>query len=116
MKVIPFPGNTRQCNFEYFRVREGPNFFVSFYKNSSRMHYDPKDCWRVLAQAKFTDSGKELKAWCLEMYDTYSIPQQQGWYERNNSTDDVGRADTSFASEAMADEEESPTDNTKMIT
>lgn len=118
MKVESFSGNTRQCNFEYFKVREGPNYFVSFYKNSSRLHYDPKECWRVLAQAKFTDMGKALKEWCLAMYEEYSIPQMEKWEENIHREDDVGRADTSFASEAMAGEieESDPTDNTKMIT
>ena len=102
MKVESFPGNTRECNFEYFRVREGPNYFVSYYKNSSRLHYDPKECWRVLAQAKFTDTGKALKEWAVGMYES-NLPKLEPV------------ADTSFASEAM-DEEESPTDNTKMIT
>ncbi len=103
MKVETFPGNTRECNFEYFRVREGPNYFVSYYKNSSRLHYDPKECWRVLAQAKFTDTGKALKEWAVEMYES-NLPKLEPV------------ADTSFASEAMDDREESPTDNTKMIT
>ncbi len=67
MKVTPFPGNTPDCNFEYFRVREGPNYFVSYYKHSSRLHYDPKNCWRVLGYAKHTDTGKALKAWAEEM-------------------------------------------------
>ena len=120
MKVEAFSGNTRQCNFEYFKVREGPNYFVSFYKNSSRLHYDPKDCWRVLAQAKFTDTGKALKEWCLAMYEEYSLPQIEKWGDDHccREIDDVGRADTSFASEAMAEEKEEsdPTDNTKMIT
>ena len=44
MKPTPFPDNTPDCYFEYHRVREGVNFFVSFYKNSARMTDDPKDC------------------------------------------------------------------------
>ena len=115
MKVEAFSGNTRQCNFEYFKVREGPNYFVSFYKNSSRLHYDPKDCWRVLAQAKFTDTGKALKEWCLAMYEEYSLPQIEKWEENiHREEDDVGRADTSFASEAINEELE-PNDQTKMV-
>jgi hypothetical protein len=93
MKITPFPGNTRECNFEYFRVREGPNYFVSYYKNSSRLHYDPKECWRVLGVAKFTDTGKALKEWAVEMFES-NLPKLEPV------------ADTSFASEAMADEEE----------
>ena len=72
MKVLDFPLNIPSCNFTYFRVREGPNYFVSYYKHSSRLHYDAKDCWRVLGTAKFTDTGKQLKEWCLEMDDAYS--------------------------------------------
>ncbi len=99
MKVTPFPGNTPSCNFEYFRVREGPNYFVSYYKNSSRLHYDPKECWRVLGVAKFTDSGKALKEWAVEMCES-TLPKPEPV------------ADTSFASEAQDD----PTADTKMIT
>ena len=101
MKVESFPGNTSHCNFEYFRVREGPNYFVSFYKNSSRLHYDPKECWRVLGTAKFTDSGKALKEWCLQMHELYGTEE---------STE--SRADTSFASEILQESN----DNTRMVT
>ena len=103
MKITPFPLNTPACNFDYFRVREGPNYFVSYYKNSSRLHYDPLNCWRVLGVAKHTDTGKALKAWCVETA-AACLPKPEPV------------ADTSFASEAMAEEEEAPNDNTKMIT
>ena len=111
MLPIQFPGNTHNMRYEYHRVREGPNYFVSYYKHSSRLHYDAKDTWRTLGTAKFTDSGKALKEWCLEMYDTYSIPQMEKWHA--NVLDD-GRKDTSFASEAI-DEVNDPTANTKMV-
>ena len=101
MKVLEFDGNTLSCSFSYFRTREGPNYFVSHYKGSTRGHNDPKECWRVLGTAKFTDSGKALKAWCLEMDELYS-----------SSTEKEGVKDTSFASEASL---EDPTNNTKMI-
>ena len=104
MKPLEFEGNTNSCSFTYTRTREGPNFFISHYKGTTKGHNDPKECWRTLGTAKFTDSGKALKAWCLEMDELYNQPE----------TSDEGRKDTSFASEAM--EEESPTDNTKMIT
>ena len=99
MKIESFPLNTKDCNFEYFRVREGPNFFVSYYKHSSRLHYDPKECWRVLGVAKFTDSGKALKEWAVEMYES-NLPKPEPV------------ADTSFASEAMGE----PIESTRMIT
>tara|TARA_R110002050_G_scaffold293875_1_gene451021 strand:+ start:73 stop:378 length:306 start_codon:yes stop_codon:yes gene_type:complete len=100
--IVEYPGNTQYMRYEYHRVREGPNFFVTYYKHSSRLIYDPKDAWRTLGVAKFTDSGKHLKEWCLEMDTTYNAKVVEP------------RKDTSFASEAM--EEESPTDNTKMVT
>ena len=118
MLPIQYPDNTQYMRYEYHRVREGPNYFVSYYKHSSRLHYDPKNCWRTLGVAKFTDTGKSLKEWCLMMDDTY------GQLAKGDQcvSAGLGRSDTSFASEASADadteamEEESPTDNTKMVT
>lgn len=106
MKVIPFEGNTPGCSFDYFRVREGPNYFVSHYKGSSRGHNDPKECWRALGVAKFTDTGKALKAWCLEMDELYNQPNPIDEFRGS------GRKDTSFASEAAL---EDPTSDTKMV-
>jgi hypothetical protein len=108
--IIEFPSNTQYMRYEYHRVREGPNYFVTYYKHSSRLTYDPKDAWRTLGVAKFTDMGKALKEWCLDMYGTYSIPQREKWGNNNEE----GHVDTSFASEAQ--EAEEPTANTKMIT
>jgi hypothetical protein len=102
--IIEFPSNTQYMRYEYHRVREGPNYFVTYYKHSSRLIYDPKDAWRTLGVAKFTDVGKALKEWCLDMYDTYSLKQMEKW---------EGHVDTSFASEALSEEE--PNDNTKMV-
>ena len=113
MKPEEFPGNTQYMRYEYHRVREGPNYFVSYYKNSSRLHYDPKDTWRTLGTAKFTDTGKTLKDWCLLMDEQYGIPQREKWYQ-HDSTEVSGRKDTSFASEAL--EEENPCSETKMVT
>jgi len=106
MKPLEFPGNTNSCSFTYTRTREGPNYFVSHYKGTTRGHTDPKDCWRVLGSAKFTESSQLVKAWCIEMDETYNAPASE--------PEASGRKDTSFASEAM--EEESPTDNTRMVT
>ena len=116
MKPLEYEGNTQYMRYEYHRVREGPNYFVTYYKNSSRLIYDPKDAWRTLGVAKFTDEGKALKEWCLQMYDQYRAPQIEKWYQdvADGVSEANGRADTSFASEAM--EEMSPTDETKMIT
>ena len=106
MKVLEFEGNEQDCSFTYHRTREGPNFFVSHYKGSTRGHNDPKECWRTLGIGKFTDSGKALKQWCLDMDEQYNKPDPIAEFRG-------GRKDNSFASE---NEEESPTDNTKMIT
>ena len=103
MKVLEFEGNVQDCSFTYHRTREGPNFFVSHYKGSTQGHNDPKECWRTLGVAKFTDSGKALKEWCLTMDEQYNQPEDT----------DEGRKDTSFASEVQ--NEESPTDNTRMV-
>ena len=109
MQQQHFEGNIPSCSFTYTRTREGPNYFVSHYKGSTRGHTDPKECWRVLGTAKFTDSGKALKEWCLSMDEQFNQPNPVEEFRGS------GRKDTSFASEAM-DNEESPTDNTKMVT
>lgn len=104
MKPYQFDLNTPSMSFTYTRTREGPNYFVSHYKGITKGHNDPKDCWRTLGSAKFTDTGKALKEWCLSMDEQYSTVVNP----------DSGRKDTSFASEAI--NEESPTDNTRMVT
>ena len=69
MKVQQFPGNGDGLYVEFHKNRTGPNYFLSFYKNTSRLHHDPKDCWRVLGVAKHTESGKALKEWCVEIFE-----------------------------------------------
>ena len=102
MKAIQFELNEPSMRYEYHRTREGPNFFMCYYKNSAVGRIDPKDAWRTLGTAKFTDTGKALKEWCLEMHDKY------------NNEEKEARVDTSFASEAMI--EQDPTANTRMVT
>ena len=113
MKPEEYEGNTQYMRYEYHRVREGPNYFVSYYKNTSRLHYDPKDTWRTLGTAKFTDTGKALKEWCLLMDESYGVPQRNKW--NTDTTLEDGRVDTSFASEVQ-NEEENPCLETKMVT
>ena len=91
MKVIEYEGNTQYMRYEYHRVREGPNYFVSYYKHSSRLHYDPKEAWRTLGVAKFTDTGKALKEWAIGLYED-NLPKPEPV------------ADTSFASDINGDE------------
>jgi len=102
MKPIPFELNDNNMSFQYVRTREGPNHFICYYKHKAVLRQDPKDAWRVLSVAKFTDTGKALKEWCLDMDNKYNNDEIQP------------RVDTSFASEVQQEVE--PNDNTKMVT
>ena len=106
MKNIAFDLNDSQMSFEYVRTREGPNQFICYYKHQAVLRQDPKDAWRVMGAAKFTDTGKLLKQWCLDMHQTWVIDRQ--------NQEDEGRKDTSFASDVQQEVE--PNDNTKMVT
>ena len=109
MKPIDYPNNGRGLMVQYHRMREGPNYFMVHYKNTSVLRQDPKDAWRVMGSAKFTTNSQELKQWCLDIHDEWSKKQAKS------------HKDTSFASEAMAeagsnsDIPAEPNDNTKMI-
>ena len=87
MKRIEYPHNDAGFYAEYIRTREGPNRWVVSYKGSSTMHFDPKNAWRRLGVAKFTDSAQAFKAWCLELHEQYGDEAKEGM------------ADGSFASE-----------------
>ena len=102
MKPYQFELNDTSMRYEYHRTREGPNFFMCYYKNSAVGRTDPKDAWRTIGMAKFTDTGKALKEWCLQMHEQYGMDNLEP------------HKDTSFASEVLS--EEDPTSNTKMIT
>ena len=104
MKVIPFPLNDKDFSIDYFRTREGPNWFRCYYKNAARGIIDPKDAWRTLGVAKFTDTGKKLKEWCLEMDAMYG--------DHPLDDDSTPTNDTFFDHHK---EEEDPTANTKMV-
>ena len=97
MKPIDYEGSGDGLRASYYRVKEGTNYFLIYYKNSSVLRRDPKDAWRVLGPAKFTKTGTELKEWCLSMDNQYST----------DVLPDSGRADDYLASE--------PNDNTKMV-
>ena len=106
MKPVDYPDNGRGLMVQYHIMREGPNYFMISYKNSSVLRQDPKDAWRVMGPAKFTPGSQQLKQWCLDIHEQYS--------KKKGET----RKDSSFASEAMAEtsSESDPTANTKMIT
>ena len=87
MNVLEYEGNVQDCSFTYHRTREGPNFFISHYKGSTRGHNDPKECWRTLGVAKFTDSGKALKEWCLAMHDQYNDEEKEGYSDNSFAND-----------------------------
>ena len=69
-------------------MREGPNYFLVHYKNTSVLRQDPKDAWRVMGSAKFTPGSQQLKQWCLDIHEQYS--KKKGETRKD-----------SFASEAM---------------
>ena len=96
MKAIHFEHNTPSMRYEYHRTREGPNWFMCYYKNTAQIRLDPKDAWRTIGVAKFTDVGKALKEWAISMDEQYGTAEKEG------------RKDTSFASEVQEEK-------TKMI-
>lgn len=113
MKVIDFPKNDRNFKVQYYRTREGPNWFLCYYKNAAKGVIEPLDAWRTLGVAKNMDTGKALKQWCLDTHEQYG------------TTDVVDEAEGELSdSEALArsgeffdhHKEEEPNDNTKMIT
>ena len=91
--------------YEYHRTREGPNWFMCYYKNMAQIRYDPKEAWRTLDKAKFTDTGKALKEWCLSIHSEYGKEEKEG------------TVDTSFASEVEKEEDKTGASvpDTKMI-
>ena len=104
MKPKPFPGNGRGLQVEFMRMREGPNYFTFFYKNSSRCvpATDPKDVWRCMGTAKYTDTAKALKEWAVEMVEA-TLPKPELDMDQIKSE--------GFGPEAH----EEPNDNTKMV-
>jgi len=101
MKRIPFPLNERDFKIEYHKTREGPNGFMCYYKNAATYNIDPLEAWRTLGVAKFTNTGKELKQWCLDMHDQHG---KSNFQDENPSEPFFDTAD-------MAE----PNDNTKMV-
>lgn len=88
-----YPANTKDMYLSYFRNREGPNGIMVYYKNVSRFVSTSKEMRAVFGTAKYTDSVKSASQWCDEMIQKYE--------EDTLGIEMEGRADTSFASEAM---------------
>ena len=103
MKPVDYPNNGRGLFVQYHIMREGPNYFMVHYKNSSVLRQDPKDAWRITGSAKFTPGAQELKQWCIDIHEEWSKKKVKA------------RKDTSFASEAMEETESDPSSNTKMV-
>jgi hypothetical protein len=76
---------------------------MMYYKNIATPCLTVKDVKSRLGSAKFLESSKILYKWMEEMIEKY-----------DSVVDEAGRADTSFASEAMK-EVEDPTANTRMV-
>ena len=104
MKRIPFPLNERDFKIEYHKTREGPNGFMCYYKNAATYNIDPLEAWRTLGIARFTDTGKKLKEWCLDMQDQHG---HQCFQDENQDNPE----NTFFEPGNMAE----PNDNTKMV-
>jgi PHP family Zn ribbon phosphoesterase len=75
-----------------------------YYKNIATCCFSVKDVKSRLGSAKFLESSKSLYKWMEEMMDKYDAA----------GIEMEGRADTSFASEALV-EKEDPTANTRMV-
>ena len=75
--IIKYPGNCpNDVIYEYHRTHGGHNYFMCYYKNASVGRVDPLEAWRFLGKGKNTVSGKELKAWCLEMHEKHGNEQK----------------------------------------
>ena len=107
MKRIPFPQNDRDFRIEFHKVREGPSGFMCYYKNAATYRIDPLDAWRTLGVAKFTDTGKSLKAWCLEIAEA-NAPVLSS----QDTAEQVQSVENTFFDHTV---EEEPNDNTKMV-
>ena len=78
MKRFEYPDNAPGFYAEYIRTKDGPNRFVVLYKNSCTMHFDPKNAWRRLGAAKFTESSQAFKSWCVDMDAEYGAEAKEG--------------------------------------
>ena len=111
MKRIPFPLNDKDFIIEFHKTREGPSGFMCYYKNAATYRLDPLEAWRILGVAKFTDTGKKLKAWCLEMVEEHTGGEADG-FTKAPDEEPVQPENTFFDHST----EEEPNDNTKMVT
>jgi len=103
-----FPGNGNGFYVEYDKRED---HFIVCYKDSARFVKDPVEVRRSLGYAKFTATGDAVKSWAVDV----CTPVREKRAAKA-AADEKGRADTSFASEAMSEEQqEDPTHNTRMV-
>ena|SRR5210317_893434 len=105
--IYSSPKNTQHFQLNYHRVREGPNWFMMYYKNIATPCLTVKDVKSRLGPAKFLDSSKELYKWMEEMIEKYDSKQTE--------LDMSAVAATGFGPEAHLDEND-PNYQTKMVT
>ena len=106
MKRYPFPRNDKDFIVEYHKTREGPNGFMCYYKNAATYRLDPLDAWRTLGVAKFTDTGKALKQWCIDMDE-----QHRGYGVPDEIKEEMSETNHSKFFDVPVE----PNDNTKMV-
>ena len=77
--LSPFSDNSSRV--EYHRTRNGPNWFLVYYKNAAQIRFTPKEVGRCFGVAMFTPTVNNIREWCYEMVEKYGS-------EEDKSTDD----------------------------
>ena len=49
-----YPDNDLNTQVTYMRTREGPNYFIVYYKNAARFVFTPKEVGACFGVARFT--------------------------------------------------------------
>lgn len=91
--IISYPENSNTTIVNYHRVREGPNWIMVYYKNAATVCLSVKEVRACFGVAKFTDGVKKICTWVQEQMDQYD----------GVGSEMEGRADTSFASDALSE-------------
>ena len=116
--IYSSPCNNVHTGFivDYHRTRTGPNYFMVFYKNCSRIVTEPIEVSRILGTARYLDSSKTLRAWCEEMVEQYGEKKEE---KKDEAVMEYAKTQ-GFGPEAHAEasaeaHDEDPTANTKMV-
>ena len=105
--LILSPFSDTSSRVEYHRTRNGPNYFLVYYKNAAQIRFTPKEVGRVFGIAKFTSTVNSHREWCYEMVEKYGSEEDKSTDEYKNYIEKHG-----FGPEVH----DEPNDNTKMIT